>query len=231
MNKIVTFFLFCAFVPLLLFSQQSFTEDEILGKQIPKGGSSNPYKLRSEVYDAFLKMQKKARVEGIEIRIASGFRNFDRQKNIWDRKFKKYTNQGLSSEAASQKIIEYSTYPGTSRHHWGTDIDIIQKVKNTPQSLLVAKNFSEEGAFCRLHEWMQKNAADFGFYLVYTDDEKRTGFSYEPWHYSYRATSFEILKTALELDVYGKTLKKEEIPLDFSYFFTHILGINSLLKP
>ncbi len=217
-------------IPFLLFSQLQISTNEIIGKQLPRGATSNPYKLRKEVYDAFLLMKGAALKDGIEIEIVSGFRSFGRQSAIWDRKFQKYQKQGFNKKESAQKIIEYSTYPGTSRHHWGTDMDIIQKVKNRPTQLLVAKNFENEGAFCELHQWMQKHSERFGFYLVYTKDISRTGFSYEPWHYTYKPTSKKILKRALKSDVYGFLLKEDQNPLDFNYFNTHILGINSLLK-
>ena len=28
------------------------------------------------------------------------------------------------------EIMRFSTVPGTSRHHWGTEIDIIDEMKN-----------------------------------------------------------------------------------------------------
>ncbi|MDH3796604.1 MAG: M15 family metallopeptidase, partial [Flavobacteriaceae bacterium] len=81
--------------------------------------------LREEAYHAFLDMRDAARKDGIEIKIVSSFRNFDRQKAIFERKYERFTEEGLEPLAAIDKIIEYSTIPGTSRHHWGTDIDII----------------------------------------------------------------------------------------------------------
>ena len=38
---------------------EDFSIDELIGKVVPKN-SDNPYKLRGEVYDAFIKMQKAA---------------------------------------------------------------------------------------------------------------------------------------------------------------------------
>ena len=38
----------------------------------------------------------------------------------------KITNDfSLEPKKAISEIIRFSTVPGTSRHHWGTDIDII----------------------------------------------------------------------------------------------------------
>ena len=75
---------------------------------------------------AFNKMHEAALEDGIDIKIVSGFRDFKRQMLIWDNKYKKYTAEyKLSPTKAIEEIIRFSTVPGTSRHHWGTEIDII----------------------------------------------------------------------------------------------------------
>lgn len=76
--------------------------------------------------------------------------------------------------------MEYSTIPGTSRHHWGTDIDIIDANQPYKGDPLESDKFHGDGPFCALKEWMDLHANTFGFYLVYTDNDKRTGFYYEP---------------------------------------------------
>ena len=52
---------------------------------------------------------------------------------------------GLSPEENIQKIIEYSTLPGTSRHHWGTEIDIIDGTIQSQGDVLLAEKFHEGG--------------------------------------------------------------------------------------
>ena len=47
----------------------------------------------------------------------------------------------MDDDAAIDKIIEYSTLPGTSRHHWGTDIDIIDAEPPEEGDVLLPKNF------------------------------------------------------------------------------------------
>jgi len=77
--------------------------------------------LEKNTYTAFEKMRKAALKDGIKIKIVSGFRDFDRQKMIWNSKFKKFTTEyNLSAIDAINEIIRFSTIPGTSRHHWGT---------------------------------------------------------------------------------------------------------------
>ena len=48
----------------------------------------------------------------------------------------------MDDEAAIDKIIEYSTLPGTSRHHWGTDIDIIDAGPPEVVMFCFPKNFT-----------------------------------------------------------------------------------------
>lgn len=83
---------------------------------------------------------------------------------------------------------------------------------------------------------MDLHANTFGFYLVYTDNDKRTGFYYEPWHYTYLPLSEGMLNEVENLplsevfQVEGLS-GKEVFNEDFmrKYMDTFILGINSKL--
>lgn len=160
------------------------------------------WKMHQETYTSFLEMKKAAAKAGLNIEVVSAYRSFERQKQIFEGKYKRFTNAGLAPLDAINKIIEYSTIPGTSRHHWGTDIDIIDaNGLPRPSSVLQAKHFHGAGPFCKLKEWLTVNAASFGFYEVYTDNAQRKGFKYEPWHFSYAPVSKQLLKDYRELDV------------------------------
>lgn len=182
------------------FKPQQLSYDELIGKGHPKLYGDG-FKLRKEAYDAFLKMKAEAAKEGITIQVVSSYRNFDHQNRIWTNKYNKFTNQGLSPKQAIEKIIEYSTIPGTSRHHWATDLDIIDGNVKQPKNVLNAEHFHGNGAFCKLKEWMDKHSESFGFYLVYTDNGNRKGFKYEPWHYSYKPLSEQFLKDYQKIDL------------------------------
>jgi LAS superfamily LD-carboxypeptidase LdcB len=151
------------------------------------------YKLQKQVFEAFNSMQQAALKDGIYIQIVSAYRSFERQNNIWNKKYKLNISEGLPPKAAINKIIEYSTLPGTSRHHWGTDIDIIDGSKKQPKDVLSTKHFDKNGIYADLKKWMDENAQKFGFYLVYTNYKGRKGFKYEPWHYSYKKTAVSML--------------------------------------
>ncbi len=205
--------------------QSKFSKDDLMGKSDPSL-FGNGYLLQKEAHEAFLKMKASALASGFKIKVVSSYRNYAHQNRIWERKYKKFTANGLSPQEAILKIIEYSTIPGTSRHHWGTDLDIVDGNAPQPKGLLLAKNFEANGPFCPFKEWMDKHANSFGFYLVYTDKTNRKGFKYEPWHYSYAPISIPMLKEYLKLDI-AEELKKAN--LMGSNFFSENF-INSYVK-
>lgn len=170
------------------------------------------YQLERQTWSAFEKMSAAAAADGIQIEVASAFRSYDRQLAIWSGKYDRFTKAGMSPLAAMEKIIEYSTIPGTSRHHWGTDIDLIDGSANPrPKSVLEPQHFHGKGPFCKFKEWMDAHAESFGFFEVYTNNAKRKGFKYEPWHFSYKPVSQNYLAAYLKLDIKSE-LERLEIP-------------------
>ncbi len=209
----------------------------LIGKGSPKLVGKN-YALLPEADKAFREMSAAAEKQGISIKVVSSYRSFERQKSIWNRKFLKFKSQGMHDGAAIRKIIEYSTLPGTSRHHWGTDIDIINAAPPQEGDVLLTQKFHDDGPYNSLREWMETNAQGYGFLLPYTKDENRSGFKYEPWHYSYAPKSIPMLKKYLELDhrelIFSPDLKGGDgLNQEFlqSYIKSHVMGINpSLLR-
>ena len=194
--------------------------------------------LEKETYSAFIKMKDAAEKDGIVIKLVSGFRDFYRQQMIWNNKYKKFTNEfSLDGPTAIKEIIRFSTIPGTSRHHWGTEIDIIDKNFENEKDLLISKKYEEGGIFNSLKKWMDKNSKRFGFYIVYDDDSNRPGFEYEPWHYTYKPVSDLYQREFLKLDLKSiisktKVEGKEFINDEFikKYIDENIMGISSHLK-
>ena len=194
--------------------------------------------LERETYNAFIKMKDAAEKDGIKIKIVSGFRDFYRQQTIWNNKYKKFTEEFLlDGPSAIKEIIRFSTIPGTSRHHWGTEIDVIDKNFENEKNLLISKKYEEGGIFNSLKKWMDKNSEKFGFYIVYDDNDKRPGFEYEPWHYTYKPVSDSYQTEFLKLDLKSiisktKLAGKEFINEEFikKYIDENIMGISSHLK-
>lgn len=184
---------------------QSADKDYLLGKFDPathvrfvklqdehtRGSARGAY-LRKETYEAFIKMSKAAREEGIELVIISATRNFEAQKRIWENKWngkvpvegKDLTTVKDPNERA-RLILLYSSMPATSRHHWGTDMDL-NSLENS---------FFESGDGLKTYQWLTTHAAEYGFCQPYTSKiNGRTGYEEEKWHWSYLPLSGEFLK-------------------------------------
>lgn len=197
---------------------EEFTRSQLIGKGNPNiVGDSYTSKMDKTAKEAFAQMKAAAAKENIAIEIVSAYRSFQRQKEIYEGKYKRYTAQGLSPEKAIDKIIEYSTIPGTSRHHWGTDIDIIDANAPRPANVLMPDNFHGTGPYCKLKMWLNDHAQKFDFYEVYTDNGNRKGFKYEPWHFSYAPVSIPMLKAYRETINLKQMLSEEKI-LGNEYF-------------
>jgi LAS superfamily LD-carboxypeptidase LdcB len=204
--------------------QEVFTRDQLIGKGNPDlVGTTYTSTMHKDASEAFQKMKNAAALEDISIEVVSAYRSFERQKEIWEEKYRRFTGQGLSPKKAILKIIEYSTIPGTSRHHWGTDIDIIDgNAKPRPKSVLQPELFHGDGPFCKLKEWLTEHANSFGFYEVYTNNANRKGFKYEPWHFSYAPVSIPMLESYKNLDV--KSILLEEKIQGATYFDTAFIA-------
>ena len=204
----------------------------VLGKTSPPLVGS----MQEEVHEAYERMRQAATKEGIEIKVVSAHRSYHRQREIWNAKYKTLTLQGLPAKDAIQEIITYSTLPGTSRHHWGTDIDIIDNANPQSGDVLLAEKFYGDGPSSALRSWMNRNAADYGFLEVYTDHPNRKGFAHEPWHYTYHSLSKAYLEV-LTNQVISEIAKDEQLlgrkflDADFfkSYTTEHLLDINPIL--
>ena len=186
------------FITSIIFSQNDVTKGNLflLGKENLKETLKSG--LLHEAYLKFKQMQNDAKKESIEIEIVSGYRSYEKQKDIWNNKYNKNFENGILGIKNINRIIQYSTLPGTSRHHWGTDIDIIDKRFVPKGDLLIEKNYTENGIYSQLFYWMKKNSKKYGFYLVYDDSPKRKGFKFEPWHYSYKPLSVIFLRRFIE---------------------------------
>lgn len=216
-------------------NQETYTTEELMGKaDIELFGKD--INLRKPAHDAFIAMKKAAYSAGIDIKVVSSYRSYARQEGIFERKYISYTDKGMAPMEAIDKIIEYSTIPGTSRHHWGTDIDIVDGYRKVEGDVLVPSKFSEGAPYYDFKQWMDENSRKFDFHLVYTDEPKRHGFKYEPWHYSYAPLSIPMLtqfrsKNILHLLRKEEFMGSEHFTTGFinNYIRNNIMDINPSL--
>jgi zinc D-Ala-D-Ala carboxypeptidase len=185
--------------------------------------------LRKEAYEGFKKMHAAAAAEGVKLSIISATRNFAAQKGIWEAKWNGSRSLSSGENAATAypdpvqralKILEWSSMPGSSRHHWGTDIDL-NSLNN---------DWFLQGEGKKIYAWLQVHAAEYGFCQTYSEKgEKRPqGYNEEKWHWSYLPLSRGFTEQA-------KTLMKDELFSGFAGAETavkigvvkhYVLGIN-----
>lgn len=148
--------------------------------------------LREEVYDAFKDMWKAADKEGINLIIVSATRNRSYQSGIWNRKWNSF---GGEESNRVERILQYSSMPGTSRHHWGTDFDL-NALEN---------DFFETGEGLKIYQWLQNNAANYGFYQPYIayNEYRQEGYREEKWHWSYFPLASKFQRAYYHLVEYG----------------------------
>ena len=160
--------------------------------QIPALYAHRTMYMRKEALAAFEEMHQAAKEAGIDLKILSATRPFDAQKSIWEAKWmgkRKVDGQFLDPtvqdpKARAIQILRWSSMPSTSRHHWGTDIDINN----------LEPEYFESGQGLKEYNWLVSNAPAFGFCQVYSvmDESRPFGYQEEKWHWSYLPISKEL---------------------------------------
>lgn len=150
--------------------------------------------MRKEAAHALEKMFQDAKKDGLNLFAASGYRSYNRQKEI------------LNAEIANvgkEKALQAVAHPGQSEHQTGLAMDITSE----SEKFLLTENFEnqKEGI------WLKEHAHEFGFILRYPKGkEKITGYEYEPWHFRYvgKKCASVIYKNDWTLEEYFQHVKK-----------------------
>lgn len=207
---------------------------------IPAGEPAMPFHF--QVVEPFARLQEAAARDGITLTAISTFRGFEKQANIWNAKWDgKRTLHGIHGEVIdhatvsgaelARTILNWSALPGASRHHWGTDIDVIDAATRPPgyEVQLLPSEYLEGGVFNKLHRWLGENMSRFGFFLPYKTFNG--GISTEPWHISYAPVSMpalegftiDSLRLAIEeTEIAGKEIILEILPEIFERYVRNI---------
>jgi LAS superfamily LD-carboxypeptidase LdcB/flagellar hook-basal body complex protein FliE len=173
----------------------TFTLDELLGQVNyhthenfvlldRKYTDGRNHYLCKDAAQAFTLMADDAASSDINLKVLSSSRNFSDQRRIWENKWQR--EDFIEFDSGPQRcraILEYSSMPGTSRHHWGTEVDI-HSLNNSA---------FEKGEGLRIYEWLTQHAADYGFFQPYTAGRSR-GYEEEKWHWSYYPVSGPMLE-------------------------------------
>ncbi|KZN45290.1 M15 family metallopeptidase [Pseudoalteromonas luteoviolacea] len=187
-------------------------------------------------------LSKAAKTAGFAFSIASAHRDFQRQAMIWNAKFSgkrpildknsaPVDIHHLSDEKIVEAIMLFSALPGTSRHHFGSDLDVYaSNCLGAGESLqLEPWEYQSGGPFYEFSCWFDASLSQFGFFRPY--DKYRGGVAAEPWHISHLETAYKleqhvslntIQQVISEQDVLGKEAILANLPKLYSQFITNI---------
>lgn len=209
-----------------LLGKINYRTDTNLFVRVEEKYTYNRVFLKKEVYEAFKLMYEAARRDGVRLLVISGCRTFNDQQCIWDNKWRSEPFQAIRDERErARKILDYVAVPGTSRHHWGTEIDF-----NSAKLAYFAA-----GPGKKVYEWLQANAHRFGFYQPYTPigDGRASGYQEEMWHWSYRPLSAVFLREYVRRVTMDdlKGFEGADRLLDLDVMRLWVEGIHSDCKP
>ncbi len=152
--------------------------------------------MHPDVANDLINMIEAAKKAGFKMEIASGFRDFSRQRAIWNGKFEgelpildsnsqPLNKAALSDEEKLKAILRWSALPGGSRHHWGCDFDVYARNLLPSDTKLQLEPWEYlEGYQLAFYCWLKEHIDEFGFFFPYLQD--LGGVAIEPWHISHK---------------------------------------------
>ena len=195
-------------------------------------GSGRGAYLHKETYTAFEAMFDSAQKDGISLIIKSATRNFYRQKQIWEGKWTGSIpvggkNLSLTIPDPSKRakhILLYSSMPGTSRHHWGTDMDLND----------FNNSYFSKGKGKKEYDWLVANGPKFGFCQPYTEkgEARPNGYEEEKWHWSYMPLAKIYLanyRDSISIDMI-EGFKGSKVAESLDVIENYVFGINEVCK-
>lgn len=191
-------------------------------------------------WEAFQRLSEKAAHEGFRLRVESGWRPFERQLSIWNRKARgelplldsrgtPIDAQTLAPLERMWAILKWSALPGTSRHHWGTDLDVVDSAAVPPdyEIQLTPAEVNAGGPFAPMHAWLdrqiQEGTAE-GFFRPFQPNHGC--IQPERWHLSH-APSARLFQNNLNEKVLRELLAESNIEL-LPSILTHLDSILSM---
>lgn len=162
------------------------TKNPDLFMQITDIKTGYPMWFRRDAYAAFKRMYDDMLAANPtlpkDLTIISALRNVTAQATIWNRKWNGEYSKIENPVVRGLGIMEWSSMPGTSRHHWGTDLDFFS---------LNNSDF-DHGYGKIIYSWFKANAKNYGFCQPYTAG-RCAGYNEERWHWSFFPVSSPLL--------------------------------------
>ncbi len=145
--------------------------------------------LQKVAADALEQLFAEADQQGIGLVAVSGYRSYERQKQIYE---SAVANKG------QEHADKFSARPGTSEHQTGLAMDVASATETA--ATLLEQSFKQTDAGA----WLAENAHNFGFIIRYPEGKNEiTGYNYEPWHIRY-------VGKEIATEIYNKDITLEE---------------------
>lgn len=134
-------------------------------------------KVDSRIQDDLNDMLDAMENSGLNPFVCSGYRDIEKQQELFTNEVDKRISQGMSYEDAFFKAKQRLGLPGSSEHHTGLAVDIVaydyqildEKQEETAESV-----------------WLAEHCGEYGFILRYPEGKTDvTGYEYEAWHFRY----------------------------------------------
>lgn len=166
------------------------------GEPLGKAGSQ----VSRVCYDPLVQMMNDCNAIYPTVYVISSYRSYDYQAGLFENRIQRFQNEGYSRAEAEKLAATVVAKPGTSEHHLGLAVDII----DTRSWDLTEIQETLPG-----QQWLMENCWRYGFILRYpkgTTDS--TGIIYEPWHYRYvgLVLAKELHESKLTLEQYLENL-------------------------
>lgn len=143
--------------------------------------------LRKEAADAFIKMHKDAKKEGLNITAYGTYRSISTQQRIWE--------NAINSGRTQEDVDSLNSRGGHSEHHTGLAVDVVIN----DYSVLDTKEY----------QWYKDRAHEYGFIIRYPEGKENiTGYKYEPWYLRYVGPEIaqEVYSSGLTYEEYYVTV-------------------------
>ncbi len=138
---------------------------------------ANGLSVDKRCYSDLQAMLTDCRAAGLSPVVASAYRTREEQTELYESKVRRLQGEGMDEEKARQEAAKVVAVPGTSEHHLGLAVDIVDQ----------SYQLLDEGqAKTEVQKWLMEHCWDYGFILRYPVNKTDvTGIIYEPWHYRY----------------------------------------------
>lgn len=166
----------------------SYVPADLVAPNVPLrlGSTNSEMRVRADVAAGMEKMFAAAKLDGINLMLASGYRSYTNQSA---------TYFGFVSSSGVAQADTFSARPGHSEHQTGLAADIEPTSRTCELDQCFAN--TPEG------KWLAANSYKFGFIIRYEQTTQGlTGYEYEPWHIRYvgNALAQQIYQTGQTLE-------------------------------